>query len=138
MNGWRGWLELHRRAHSIAECLRGFFDGGTVAGTEFKAGKIRGVGNGIRVAAVSHIKGDSPYTGNLDRPRAEQEGGHVTERDAGHAAVFHGGPGAHESGWGTMFTSVTSPVMGTRPLSNMAVTQPMVLCPHMACARPRR
>ena len=46
-------LELHRRAHSIAECLRGLFDGGTVAGTEFKAGKIRGVGNGIRVAAVS-------------------------------------------------------------------------------------
>ena len=93
-------LELHRRAHSIAECLRGLFDGGTVAGTEFKAGKIRGVGNGIRVAAVSHIKGDSPYTGNLNRPRAEQEGGHVAERDAGHAAVCHGGPGAHESGWG--------------------------------------
>ena len=38
MNGWR-MLELHRRAHSIAECLRGLFDGGTVAGTEFKAGK---------------------------------------------------------------------------------------------------
>ena len=36
----------------------------------------------------------------------------------------------------SMFTSVTSPVMGTRPLSNMAVTQPMVLCPHMGMCPP--